>query len=274
MANKALCVGINDYPVDGADLMGCVNDANAWADLLVTRFDFSRGSVKMLTDRRAKKQPILDGLKSLIAGSKEGDVLVFTNSSHGSYVPDKDNDEPEGYDETMCPWDVKDAHITDDELRAILEGIPRGVRFTLISDSCHSGSVTRASLDEIIPGRRERFKDKRRVRFLNPALVSRTRLLPDAMRAKPRGRIGTQSGMRHVLVSGCRDEEYSYDARIGGKFHGAMTYHAIKAIRAARYKITPTQLTRELNRLLPAAGYEQHPQVSGQAAAKRRPIFT
>jgi len=274
MANKALCVGINDYPIDGADLQGCVNDANAWADLLVSRFDFSRGSIKMLTDQRAKKKPILDGLKGLIAGAKEGDILVFTNSSHGSYVPDKENDEPDGYDETMCPWDVKDAHITDDELRTILEDIPRGVRFTLISDSCHSGSVTRASLDEIFPGRRERFKDKRRVRFLNPALTTRTRLLPNSVGARPRGRIGTQSGMRHVLVAGCRDDEYSYDARIGGTFHGAMTYHAIKAIRAARYKITPTQLTRELNRMLPAAGYEQHPQVSGQAASKSRPIFT
>jgi hypothetical protein len=76
-----------------------------------------------------------------------------------------------------------------------------------------------------------------------------------------------------VLLSGCRDDEYSYDARIGSTFHGAMTYHAIRAIRAARYRITPTQLARELNRRLPAAGFDQHPQVSGQAAAKRRPIF-
>ena len=272
MANRALCVGINDYPVEGADLQGCVNDANAWADLLVTRFDFPRTRVKLLLDRRAKKKAILDGLKSMIAGSKAGDILVFTNSSHGSYVPDKQDDEPDGYDETMCPWDVEDAQITDDELRGILEDIPTGVRFTLVSDSCHSGSVTRARLDDLIPG--VRFRDKRRVRFLNPALVARTRLLPEAQAKKPRGRIGTRSGMRHVLLSGCRDDEYSYDARIGGKFHGAMTFHAIKAIRAARYKITPTQLAKELNKVLPAAGYEQHPQVSGQAASKARLIFT
>jgi len=272
MAKKALCVGINDYPVEGGDLAGCVNDANAWADLLVDRFGFARSSVKMLIDRRAKKRAILDGLNNLLAGSSAGDILVFTNSSHGSYVPDTDDDEPDGYDETLCPWDVKDAQITDDELRGILDGVPRGVRFTMISDSCHSGSVTRASLDGLIPG--VRFKDKRRVRFLNPALVRRTRLLPDSLGTKPRGRIGTRAGMRHVLVSGCRDDEYSYDARIGSNFHGAMTYHAIKAIRAARYKITPAQLAKELNRRLPDAGFDQHPQVSGQAAAKRRPIFS
>ena len=37
MAKRAFCVGINDYPYDGSDLNGCVNDANAWADLLIER---------------------------------------------------------------------------------------------------------------------------------------------------------------------------------------------------------------------------------------------
>ena len=28
MVSRALCVGINDYPIRGMDLKGCVNDAN------------------------------------------------------------------------------------------------------------------------------------------------------------------------------------------------------------------------------------------------------
>jgi hypothetical protein len=35
MKTKALCVGIDDYPYEGNDLNGCVNDAHAWAALLV-----------------------------------------------------------------------------------------------------------------------------------------------------------------------------------------------------------------------------------------------
>jgi hypothetical protein len=273
MANRALCVGINDYPLDGGDLQGCVNDANDWSDLLAKRFDFPRSEIRVLTDRQAKKRAIVDGLKKLLAGASSGDVLVFTNSSHGSYIPDREDDEPDGYDETMCPYDVRDAQLTDDEIRELLAEVPRGVRLSVISDSCHSGSVTRAILDEVIPGLR--FRDRRRVRFLNPALIRRTRLLTNPRRAKPRGRFAVpQAGMRHVLLSGCRDDEYSFDARIGGKFHGAMTYHAIKAIRAARYRITWTQLVKELNRMLPAAGYDQHPQLSGRAEAKGRQIFT
>jgi len=273
MANKALCVGINDYPIEGADLMGCVNDASAWAGLLMDRYDFARRNVKMLTDSRATKAAIVGGIDWLLTDVQAGDVLVFTNSSHGSYIPDKEDDEPDGYDETMCPYDSRDAQLTDDELRVFLAEVPDGVHLTLISDSCHSGSVTRAFLNEVLPG--VRFGDQRRVRFLNPALLRRTRLLVDPRRTKPRGRFGfPQSGMRHVLLSGCRDDEYSFDARIGGRYHGAMTYHAVKAIKAARYRITPAALVRELNRTLPDAGYDQHPQLSGPVAGKRRLLFT
>jgi hypothetical protein len=56
---KALCVGINDYP-GGGDLRGCVNDANAWANLLQDKFGFTE--VKTLFDAQATKQNILDEL--------------------------------------------------------------------------------------------------------------------------------------------------------------------------------------------------------------------
>ena len=39
-----------------------------------------------------------------------------------------------------------------------------------------------------------------------------------------------QRRMKEVLVSGCRDNQYSYDARIDGTYHGAMTYFALRTI--------------------------------------------
>ncbi len=65
MAKKALCVGINDYPGEGSDLNGCVNDAKAWAELLIKNFSFPSGSVKVLLDGQATKAAMLDGLKKL-----------------------------------------------------------------------------------------------------------------------------------------------------------------------------------------------------------------
>jgi hypothetical protein len=62
MTKKAFCVGINDYPYEGSDLNGCVNDAHAWAKLLIEHFDFSGAEVKVITDAEAKKERILGGI--------------------------------------------------------------------------------------------------------------------------------------------------------------------------------------------------------------------
>ena len=80
--------------------------------------------------------------------------------------------------------------------------------------------------------------------------------------------------MKEVLLSGCTASEYSYDALIGGTYHGAMTYFAIKAIRDASYAITYAQLHSRLRYLLDEAGYPQHPQLEGSATNKKKQIFT
>jgi metacaspase-1 len=271
MTARAVCVGINDYPVPGADLKGCVNDARQWAGLLKDHYGFSGGDIRLLLDREASKAQIISALKGLLANARSGDVLVFTNSSHGTYVEDTSGDE-ERYDEALCPWDIKDNLIVDDDLRGLFSDLPRGVRLTVISDSCFSGTVTRAALAENIPGLS--FPDRRRVRFLNPALIGRG-IISNPIGTAPRGRLAyPQRSMSHLLLTGCNDREYSYDAKIGSSFHGAMTYHAIKAITDAGFKLTYAELARRLQPMLDAAGYWQHPQLEGKSAYKRRSLFT
>ena len=160
----------------------------------------------------------------------------------------------------------------DDELRGVFVGLARGVRLTVISDSCFSGTVTRAAVGENLPGLR--LPDERRVRFLNPALRGDP-VLPNPWKARPRRfEKYPESKMKEILLSGSSDKEYSYDALIEGTYHGAMTYHAIKAIRESNYRITYAQLHSRLNLLLDDAGYPQHPQLEGTTESKRRPIFT
>lgn len=267
MAKKALCVGINNYPGTQNDLNGCVNDAHAWADLLATHYDFPRSDVRLLLDEQAAKASIMAGLKNLLAGARAGDVLVFTNSSHGTYVLDADDDEPDHYDEALVPYDFRQNLILDDELRGLFAELPAGVRLTIISDSCHSGSVTRDVAPAILPPPRPRL--------LRPRAIGRPDL-PDAQLAKLRSthRKGhPQSAMKEVLLSGCKSTEYSYDAQIGGAYHGAMTYYAIEAIREADYKITYADLARVLNDKLAAEGYRQTPQLEGKTKNKQRQIF-
>jgi len=271
MSKKALCVGVNDYPYDGSDLNGCVNDAHGWADLLVNHYDFTESDVKLLLDAQATKAAIMAGLQAQLSGAKAGDELVFTNSSHGTYVADTSGDEPM-YDEAMCPYDCADNLIVDDELRELFANLPKGVHLTVISDSCFSGTVTRAALAEVIPGLKT--PDDRRVRFLSPGLRGNP-ILENPWKAKAKSQVKyPESRMKEVLLSGCSDKEYSYDALIGGKYHGAMTYFALQAIQASDYKITLKQLHTRVNFMLDDAGYPQHPKLEGSASNKKSLIFS
>jgi metacaspase-1 len=268
---RALCIGINDYPYEGSDLNGCVNDAKAWADLLIDHYGFNRDNVKVMLDVEATKANIMTYLEKLVAEAKSGDILVFTNASHGTYVVDTSGDEP-GYDEAICPYDCKDNVIVDDELRELFARLEKGVSLTVISDSCFSGTVTRAAVAENIPGLKT--PDDRHVRFLNPMLMGRP-FLVNPWKAKPRGKTRyPESKMKEVLLSGCTDKEYSSDALISGKYHGAMTFFALQAIQDANYQITPQQLIKRLLFLLDDAGYNQHPQLEGINANKKKQIFT
>ena len=270
MAKKALCVGINDYPYAGNDLNGCVNDAKAWAKLLIDHYDFAPSDVKLLLDSEATKANIVLGLTDLLAGALAGDVLVFTNSSHGTYVADEDSDE-EQYDEALCPYDCADHLLIDDELRVIFSGLPKGVHLTVISDSCFSGTVTRAVI-ETPAGQKP--PDQRRVRFLSPK-VRNEPVLDNPWTALNKTTVKyPASKMKEVLLSGCTDQEYSYDALIDGVYHGAMTYCALKAIEEANYQITYRDLIKRLKALIKKAGYPQHPQLEGRAANKKLPLFT
>ena len=259
-------MGINDYPVRGMDLKGCVNDARAWAALLVDHFGFPRENVTLLLDAQATKRRILNRLDKLVETAQRGDVLVFTNSSHGTYVADDDGDESR-YDEAMCPYDMKKGLIVDDELRERFAALPTGVRLTVVSDSCFSGSVTRG---DVVP-----TPDDRRRRFVNPSAIGRREIAGVRQRATPRSAEKyPESKMRELLVTGCRDDQYSYDARFGSVYQGAMTHFALEIIEEADYDISYADLWDRLVVRLEAEGFDQEPQVEGRSASKRRRIFT
>jgi metacaspase-1 len=268
MTKKAFCVGVNNYPYgDENDLRGCINDANAWANMLRDHFNFT--DVRVAKDEDATQAKIIEGVKGLLAKAKSGDVLVFTNSSHGTYLADTSGDEP-GYDEAICPYDMKDnGMLVDDTLREIFVGIPKGVRFTVISDSCHSGSVTRVVQD-----------GRRRNRMLSPLIWGGHELTPqemaDARKKKAAAEKYPESGMKEILLSGCKSNQTSADAYIDSisEYYGAMSYYAMQTIKDANYKLTYAQLHARLLPTLEDQQYNQVPQLEGKDTNKRRQIFT
>ena len=112
------------------------------------------------------------------------------------------------------------------------------------------------------------------MRFLDPEKRGAPKLANPMKAQDKRKEKFPESGMKDVLLSGCSDKEYSYDALIEGKYHGAMTHFALKTIREANYAITYRDLHARLQYLLDDEGYPQHPQLEGKTTNKKRQLFS
>jgi hypothetical protein len=254
----ALSIGINDYPGTGNDLVGCVNDANDWAEELTKR----GYEVETMLDGAATGDAIRDGIRRRLHSAGSGDTVVITYSGHGTWVPDADGDEPDGRDEALCPYDLMTAGpLLDDDLYDLFTDRERGVRVVLISDSCHSGTVTSLapalSADTQTP----------QVRFLPPSLFL------DAEQAARAARVArvARGRTRHaaLLLSGCQDLEYSYDAWFGGRPNGAFTYVALAVLRELPEAATYRDWMTAIRGRLPSQDYPQTPGLRGSSTQKR-----
>lgn len=260
MKRLALCVGINDYPGTDNDLSGCVNDALDWASLLK-----SRGySTDVLLDGAATKANIVSRLVTAVKSLRYRDKFVFTFSGHGTWVPDTSGDEFDRRDEALCCHEVWEGGIlTDDEMHAIWQPVRYGVQLTTLSDSCHSGTVARR-LFAATSSRTGKPK------FLSPALlptvpVSEAQAIrAEAVIAPAKSRPGP------VLLSGCDDPEYSYDAYINGRYNGAFTRTAIDTLSDSR---NFREWHKRIRTILPNSLYPQSPQLGAtKFQSYRRPL--
>jgi len=243
---RAVCVGINNYPGIFNDLKGCVNDANDWTALL-QGFGFS---VNTILDSKATISTVKAALQGLVDSTNAGDVAVLTYSGHGTQVTDRSGDESDPYDEAICLYN---GNVIDDELRIILNGIHPQATLVIISDSCFSGSVTRLAGEKAIP------------RFVPPQVSI-------AGRTAKRSFLIPETDMPEVLISGCSDDEYSYDAEFNGRPNGAMSAYAIQVIKQ-NPSVTYREFFAGLRALLPSKDYPQSPQLEGSDANKGRKLF-
>ena len=269
MANRALLVGINKYKIPGADLNGCVNDVTNMRDILLKFFGFTTKEIRVLVDERATKKNIMERLKWLVSGAKAGDRLLFHYSGHGSQVVDRDGDElKDKMDEIICPHDMDwDGNfISDDDLHAFFANMPKGVNLEVVLDSCHSGSGTREML--AIKGLSVELSFK--PRFLPPPVDIACRADEDM---DVRRLLKGGNPMNHVLFAGCRDNQTSADANIGGSYHGAFTYYFCKHTRETQGAIARSELLKRVRASLKFNGFSQIPQLEAPSAEKKKKVL-
>jgi hypothetical protein len=143
---KALLVGINDYPNPAQRLEGCINDVFTMSAVL-QECGMPPEAIRTCLDGRATAEGILDRLKWLVDDPKPGDELVFYYSGHGARMPEYGNNyEPDHYVESLVPWDFDwspERAISDDQIFDLYSQLPYDCRLVMILDCCHSGGIHR-----------------------------------------------------------------------------------------------------------------------------------
>ena len=216
-------------------LSACEFDANDMAAIAKTR---GMKSTVLLT-KKGTRAAVLTGLRAAAKALKAGDFFLLTYSGHGGQVPDLNGDEPDKQDETWCLFD---GQMLDDELYFELGQFAGGVRILVLSDSCHSGSITRAfPPPPPPPGQRIKLMPEdvaRRVYSEHKDFYDQLQI--DVAKAAASAAIDPDAALAQVgaaahatalvgqfkpavlLISGCQDNQTSMDGPHNGAFTGQL----------------------------------------------------
>ena len=221
-------------------LAACEFDAN---DLAALARKQGMKATLLLT-KKGTRANVLAGIRGAAKALRAGDLFFLTFSGHGGQVPDVTGDEADKQDETWCLYD---GQLIDDELYFELSRFAAGVRILVLSDSCHSGTVTRAGRpnadtttlvtgrSKMMPvevGRRvyaehQSFYDKLQndvAKSAGKASVAD----PDAVLSNLSVSSGRVSAIVRkfkaavILISGCQDNQTSLDGDHNGAFTGQL----------------------------------------------------
>jgi len=288
---KALFIGIN-YKGTSAELRGCINDVRNISELVCRRFGFQ--NCLYLTDEQENPEMkptydnIIEAMKWLVEGAQPGDSLFFHYSGHGGTARDTENDETDGFDETILPLDYSQkGQIVDDVIyENMVKPLPQGCRLTAIFDSCHSGTVMDLPYTyqcdgsiEVIDNdvRKEIFK--KALNIVGSFIQGDQSMITSSLLGLFDGSINFsnlsgKNNTNHQAViekrkhdadviqfSGCRDNQTSADAKINNQSTGAMSYALITVLNE-NPNLTYSQLLTQIRAVMKQKNFKQIPQLS------------
>lgn len=221
-ATRALVIGIDAYPHE-VSLEGAVKDAQDVAGALQ-----KAGVAELLTfyDDGARKDDIRAGWNKLVSDSAEGDTIILTYAGHGSQMPELvAGDEEDGLDEFLqLPGfdraraaETENEIIVDNELNAwFSQAEAKGVRVLFVSDSCHSGGMSRS------------FTGKTR---LAPAVT--VKLAPPSEEASSGAAIREADFREVTVLAASLESQPSPEVIIEGEPRGALSWSFARAVEGA-----------------------------------------
>ena len=243
-------------------LAACEFDAK---DMVAIAKSQGMASTVLLT-KKATRAHALAGMRAAAKALKAGDIFFMTYSGHGGQVPDTNGDEADHQDETWCLYD---GQLIDDELYYELSKFAAGVRILVLSDSCHSGTITRdlpppppppgqraklmpAAVATRVYREHQAFYDKLQADVAaaaGKAVVDPDTALAQVGAAAHATALVGKFNPAVVLISGCQDNQTSMD----GDHNGAFTEQVLKVWNRGAFKGSYSSFHARVRALLPAS---------------------
>lgn len=244
----ALIVGIDAYSAPLRALEGCVNDATAMQELLERRYG---AKCVALLNEQATRQNIIDGFRGHLAQAGAGDSAVLFYAGHGSQVPTGGlfakieasgklqslvcvDSRPDGYD------------LVDKDIAVLISELAdKGAHVTLLMDSCHSGSISRASDDRgtavappLVRSAPDRSDLHPEAAFVRRRNVSDAEALNMTL-ATVEGFKPDVSG-RHLLLAACESSQSAQE--VAEQRHGLFTWCLLQVLESSDEGLTYDEL--------------------------------
>lgn len=221
----------------GGELAACENDARAMA-AVAKSLGYAKSTV--LLTKAATSRRVIAAIEAAAEAMSPGDAFLLTYAGHGGQVTDTNGDEAErdygetgelgdAKDETWCLYDRQ---LIDDEMWALWAAFPARCRVFVLSDSCHSGTVTRDVPDwdllaagAAAAGAAGAGAARGRVpaeRGMPPGVAREVQQARAATYARIQAEVppreASRIGATVALVSGCQDNQTSLDGDRNGLF--------------------------------------------------------
>ena len=232
----ALIVAIADYPTESG--WSKINSDNDKA-LLVPEFQRLGFKVTTLTNEQATKQEIIRYLSQLEKQIRPHDKVCIHFSCHGQQMEDNNQDEEDGLDEALIPYDAylsykKDIyegtnHLRDDDLEEHLTTIRKklGEKGTLLVtlDACHSGTADRD--EEYVEDDDAPIRGTSAIFSSNPFFLS-----PENKNVERQITLPQQKGMSsYCIISACQPFQRNFETKVKGVYYGTLSYALYQTLK-------------------------------------------
>ena len=271
MAIYAVLTGINAYPL--RPLSGCLSDVQAVEEYLY-HFKEHTGTelfIRKLTDdtEPATRETLIAGF-GFFASAGPGDFCLFYYSGHGSYAaaPPQFRTGKDGYNESFVCIDSRTPggrDLVDKEMSYLIWKTFKNKPDTtvvVITDCCHSGTITKGLLDDAVVTDRMQSPD------LRPVSVSDYYGFGETVDGQSGYLVSADAGRitvlqaEHIHLAASGDRQTSRELKIEGVVRGVFTYALLKTLYATGGLVSYKDLVEKAGVVVKNIVGDQQPRIN------------